>query len=326
MSQSLSFPPPVQVTMFVAVNEKPTSTRFNHTLSAVLRGQWMLEPNWANAHLPAVLSMLQGNPVSFVERSGYEAVEMPFVVDPVSMNRYPMFAYFQGNYVQNPNIPPNSVAVLPISGPITKYSGECGEPGAIERNNWLLQIERLDHVNSVILLLDTPGGEVRAIDSIIPTLEKFSKPVLSYIDGMSASLGVWFTSASKEVYFGSNRGQLGSIGAYITIPDFTEYFAKAGVKIHEIYAPESGDKNKIWRDVVQGEYGLIEKQLSEVMKDFISFVGNHRGSKAVENASQWNTGKMFSASEAVKLGLADGIMSFQQVVSKATWLGKRNKI
>jgi ClpP class serine protease len=58
---------------------------------------------------------------------------------------------------------------------------------------------------------------------------------------------------------------------------------------------------------------------------FISFVKNSRGDVASANEKEWNSGKMFYAGDAVKIGLADGVKSFDQVVSKAAWLAKRNK-
>ena len=43
--------------------------KFNHTLSAVLRGKWLLDKAWADSQIPAVILMLKGHPVSFIERS-----------------------------------------------------------------------------------------------------------------------------------------------------------------------------------------------------------------------------------------------------------------
>lgn len=300
---------------------------FNHTISAILRGRWLLDKAWADQHLPLVLSMLQGNNVSFVERTGNAVTERPFVIDPQTMQRYEGFIYNwrEERYVPNPNIPENSVGVLPISGPITKYNGDCGEPGAVLRNSWLMDMKRRSNISSVILLLDTPGGESRAASTSVSIIKNFGKPILSYIDGMCASLGVWYSSATDEVYFGNETDELGSVGSYCTIFDFKGYFEKEGVKIHEIYAPQSTDKNKDYRDALEGDYSGIEADLKIHVDAFISFVKENRGDSAQATASQWRTGKMFYAKDAIKLGLADAIKPFDQVVSKAAWLAKRKR-
>jgi protease IV len=292
--------------------------QFNHTLSAILRGHWMLDRQWAEAHLPLVLLMLQGKTVSFIERTGNEGIEQPFVLDPSTMQRYP---WFDG---RNPNIPENSVGVIPISGPITKYNGDCGEPGAIQRNSWMLQMDKRQNVSSIVLLMDTPGGEARAAASSVSIIKKTKKPVLSFIDGMNASLGMWYTSASDEVYLSGKNDEMGSVGSYITLFDVRGYFEQQGVKIHEIYAPQSEDKNKDYRDALKGNYEGYQMDLKRHVDEFISFIKQERP-RAAATANQWGTGKMFYADDAIKLGLADGIRSFDQVVSKAAWLAKRKK-
>lgn len=292
--------------------------QFNHTLSAILRGHWMLDREWADAHLPIVLLMLQGNPVSFVERTGNEGIEGPFAIDPKTMQRYD---WYRGN---NPNIPENSVGVIPITGPITKYNGDCGEPGAIQRNSWMMQMQKRQNIGSIIQLIDTPGGEARAAGSSVSLIQRSQKPVLSFVDGYSASLGMWYTSASDEVYLSGKNDRMGSIGSYLTLMDVRGYFEKQGVKIHEIYAPQSDDKNKEYREALKGNYSLYEQDLKRHVDDFIGFVKAERP-KAAATEKEWNSGKMFYADDAIKLGLADGIRSFDQVVSKAAWLAKRKK-
>lgn len=294
---------------------------FNHTVSAILRGRWMLEPGWAESHLPLVLSLLKGNPVSFIDRTGNEQVELPFAIDPNTMQRYEMYNAYNGK--ANANIPAGSVGVLPVSGPITKYNGDCGEPGSIQRSTWLNDMQRRENISSIVLLLDTPGGEARAASGITGTIGKMSKPVLSYVDGMAASLGMWLTAASDEVYMSSKLDEVGSIGSYVMMADFKGYFEKEGIKIHEIYAPQSTEKNKDYRDALAGDYSAIQKDLAAHVNEFISYVKTNRPASAAHE-KEWNSGKMFNAAEAKKYGLADGVKTFEQVIQKAAFNAKRN--
>lgn len=307
---------------------------FNHTLSAILRGHWFIDRQWAEAHLPLVLSLIKGDPVSFVnpnrtnvvDRKGHQVIEQPFAIDPKDMRRYELYVVDERTwrYVANPNIPENSVGILPISGPITKYNGDCGEPGSIQRNTWLLDMDRRANIGSVILLLDTPGGEAKAATGAVTTIQRFSKPILSYVDGMNASLGMWYSSATQEVYLSNKMDEMGSIGSLVMFLDFRGALEKEGIKLHEIYAPQSVDKNKEYREAIKGNYELLEKDLEIHTNEFISFVRNNRP-KAAATEKEWRTGKLFYAQEAVSLGLADGIRGFDQVISKAAWLAKRKK-
>jgi protease-4 len=301
---------------------------YNFTLSAILRSVWLIQPEWAIAHFPIIVNIIKGNnnPLDATERTGNQANELPFVIDPKNMDRYDFlkFDYSKNRLVSNPNIPENSVGVLPIGGPITKYNGSCGEPGAIQKASWLGMMQKRDNIGSVVMLMDTPGGEVRAAPVMTDTIGKMGKPVLSLVDDLSASLGMWLSSASDEVYASSNRAQIGSIGSYTMLADMSGMLEKEGIKIHEIYAPQSVDKNKEYRDALKGDYTAIEKDLALHVDDFKSFIKQQRPQSAPFE-SQWGTGKVFYADEGKKLGLIDGVKSFDQVVSKAAWLGKRNK-
>lgn len=287
---------------------------FNYTLSALLRGRWLIDKQWANDHLPMFIAMLQGQPISFVQRTGNEGVEAPFAIDPSTMQRYDL--------AQAPN---GSVGIIPISGPITKYNGDCGEPGSVQRTSWLISMQQMSNIGSIVQLLDTPGGESRAANSYVSAVQKSNKPVLSFVDGMAASLGVWYTSASDEVYLSSELDQIGSVGSYCQLLDYSGFLEQKGIKMIEIYAPQSTDKNKDYQDALNGDTSAMAADLGLHVDAFISFVKSSRGDIASANEKAWSSGKMFYAKDAVKAGLADGIKPFDQVVSKAAWLGKRKK-
>lgn len=288
----------------------------------------MIDRMWVDAHMPVILGLLEGKPVSFIDRSGNEEFEKPFGINPSTMERVPLFVYdpFSGTYKPSANVPPGTVGVIAINGPITKYDGTCGEPGMITRNTWLNDLMRRDNIGSIIQLIDTPGGEVRANTTYLPTLQKRNKPVLAFIDNMCASMGMWYSSASDEVYTSDALADIGSIGAYCTIADFSGYYEQMGIKLHQIYAPQSTEKNKPYRDVLNGlpeGQASYEEDLRMHVDAFINFIGKHRGEKAIANADMWNKGKLGNANWAMKAGLIDGIKSFEQVVSKAAWLAKR---
>lgn len=296
-------------------------------ISSILAGQWFIHRSWADAHLPLVAALLKGQNVSFVERSGSENYEQPFAIDPQTMERTEFYKYdwAADSYKPNPNIAPGSVGIIPITGPLTHYNGECNEPGMIKRTTWLLEMQKRENISSIVQLIDTPGGEGRAANGYCAVMAKSKKPILSYVDTMCASLGMWFSAGSMETWLSHDLACMGSIGSYVMLADFTGYFEQMGIKLHEIYAPQSEDKNKDYRDALAGDYKAIQEDLKIHVDAFINYVKVNRGEKAAANVKEWNSGKMFNAQDAVKIGLADGVKDLNQVVSKAAWLAKRNK-
>ncbi len=295
------------------------------TLSAILRGRWLLNKQWAETQLPLVLSLLQGTSAA-IERSGNAEMELPFAIDPATMQRYNMYVSTGYGLKANPNIPEGSVAILPVSGPILKYNGSCGEPGSVQRISWLLDAEKRMNISAAVLMVDSPGGQVDGTQSFSNAIKSFSKPILGYVDdGMAASAAMWVLSATDEAYTSLESDMVGSIGVYTTIVDFKGWFEKEGYKLHEVYAPQSTEKNKDYRDAITGNYDAVLADLKVTADNFIQSVKKNRGDKAAANEAEWSTGKMFYAKEAQKLGLIDGVKSFEQVISKAAWLAKRKK-
>jgi protease-4 len=175
-------------------------------------------------------------------------------------------------------------------------------------------------------LVDSPGGQVDGTASFANAIKSFSKPMIGYVDdGMAASAAMWMISAADEVYASLEQDQVGSIGVYTSIADWNAYFEKQGLKVLDIYAPQSTDKNKGYYDALKGNEDLIKEELSVIAANFISAVKQNRGDVTTANQSAWDSGKMFYAKDATKIGLIDGVKSFDQVISKAAWLGKRKK-
>lgn len=295
------------------------------TVSAILRGRWLIDKHWAESQLPLVLSLLNGT-FTQVDRTGNQMVEQPFAIDPKTMQRSDLHIYVMGRKVANPNIPEGSVAIIPVSGPILKYNGDCGEPGSIERISWLLDAERRQNISAAVMMIDSPGGQVDGTQSFANAIKSFSKPILGFVDdGMAASAAMWLLSAADEAYTSLQSDQVGSIGVYTSILDFKGWLEMNGLKMHEIYAPQSSDKNKDYREAIGGNYDLVLEDLKITAANFINEVKMNRGDKAASNQSAWDSGKMFYSNEAQKIGLIDGVRSFEQVISKASWLAKRKK-
>lgn len=294
------------------------------TISAILRGRWLLNKQWAESQLPLVLSLLDGT--AAVQRDGESEYEIPFAIHPDNMQRSEMYIRTPWGLKANPNVPEGSVAVIPVSGPILKYNGGCGEPGSIQRIGWLMDAENRQNISSAVLLIDSPGGQVDGTQSFANAIKSFSKPIVGFVDdGMAASAAMWIGSATDELYCSLESDQVGSIGVYTTVVDFKGFFEQKGYKLHEIYAPQSTEKNKDYREALTGNYDLVLEDLKVIASNFIKAVNVNRGEKASANQEKWDSGKMFYAKEAKSVGLIDGIKSFEQVIAKAAWLSKRKK-
>jgi signal peptide peptidase SppA len=282
------------------------------TYSALLRGSWLIDKGFADAHLPFVKNILtRGAEVNLSAEFNKPAEMMFSVVNAQTFN--------VTNYGSASGAPEGSIAVLDIDGPILKNGGMCSY-GSSQFTQFVKQADASPNIKGIILKIDSPGGMVDGTNTLADAIKATKKPVVAFVsDGMMASAAMWIGSAADEIYASQKTDTIGSIGVFTTLYDFREYFAKEGIKIHEIYAPQSTDKNKDYKDAMDGKYAGLKDRLKFIADEFISTVESNRGDKLKDKKEPF-TGKMYSAEQATEIGLIDGIMSFEDVVKRVNKL------
>jgi ClpP class serine protease len=301
----------------------------NATIRAILQGKWLIDKQWAESMLPAVAAVLKGG--QWVQqadgpvRNGQYGYERPFLVDVKTMNRYPMYVW-NPNTGYGLNTSLNSmdglVALVPISGPILKYDGDCGEAGSVTRTGWLQLLDSMPNVTGMVLVWDTPGGMVDGTNSLSGAIKALKKFSISYVDdGMCCSAGMWGATSAKEFYASKDTDCVGSIGVLCTLADFSGYYADMGIKVESIYAPQSSEKNIEYREWQKGNDTLIKDDLAVTASAFIDAIKANRPG-AARHESKWATGRSFYAKEAKSIGLIDGIMPLSKVIQRAHYKGK----
>jgi ClpP class serine protease len=290
---------------------------FSHTLSAALRGRWLLDKAWAESHLPLVESMLSGQPVDFSSKSSQHFIndEGQFMAQAIVGAGGGVIQ--KGRWNSFDEAPEGSIALIPITGPITKYNGECGEPGSAQYSSWVQQAEASPNISGIIFKVDSPGGMVDGTATFADTIRAAKKPTLSFVDdGMMASAGTWIGTSANEVWASQKTDTIGSIGVYTTMMDFKGFFEQRGIKVRDIYAPQSSEKNLDYRNALEGDDALILDDLSFIAKEFIRTIkANRKGKLNLEFADPFK-GKMFRAEDAISVGLIDGISTFEQAISR----------
>ncbi|HYC29543.1 MAG TPA: S49 family peptidase [Chitinophagaceae bacterium] len=228
-------------------------------------------------------------------------------------------------YVSTDRLPYNSIAMIDIIGPVLKYGDYCAY-GTVEYNELILRLANSPRVTGIILNIDSPGGQADGTAMFAQTIREVarnSKPVIAIVqDGIAASAAMWIASAAQEIYVTQPTDQVGSIGAYQLLYDYSGYLEEMGVKEHLILAPQSTDKIKDYLDALKGDYTLIKEDLKFLVDDFVKAVKAGRGARLSTGEENVFTGKMYRAAEAKKLGLIDGVKSFAQVIQRMEQLIK----
>jgi protease-4 len=183
-----------------------------------------------------------------------------------------------------------------------------------------------DRISGIILLLNTPGGSTLSVIRLEEALRSRTKPLVAVIDGLCCSGGIYVASFADKTVALNRMCEIGSVGAFCIITNFSGYYQKLGIKEHHIYPPESRFKNKGWRDVIDkgDDKYLIESELSPYALHFQNIVRQNRPNLKTGTEGILE-GKVFYAYDALNNGLIDGIMNFEQAIALTQSLSEQKK-
>lgn len=209
------------------------------------------------------------------------------------------------------------VSVLTIDGPITRNGGGCSY-GSIDHRDMMMRAADHPLCCGHVFIINTPGGSAWAkndYQQAIDYAHSKGQKVLAFVDGMCASAGMYLAALCDERYFMHPKDEIGCIGvmaAFYTEADgSTNKFTNE--TYHELYDPESFDKNREFRDIANdGKTEALVKELAELGVFFRADV-----KAACPNAKDEHLhGKVFNAEDVTGI-LVDGQSDFMQVVRRA---------
>lgn len=296
--------------------ETHNATFFMMNKHNIAGGIWLIDSEYAQGYLPLVTNYLKGNnrnlaktltsPDELTDRNSVQLL-IPtagvYEISEYAERRRPETA------------PQNSIAVIDIADVITKYDQDCGPAGMVTKSAILKRCYATNNIDAIVLRIDSGGGEGYAMFHMIEAISERNKPVYAFVSDFACSAAYGIASACDSIYVNMDLAKVGSIGAYTTLLDYKKYFERQGVKIHEIYAAQSRDKNIEFKETVKGNYEPLRAMLSVFTQKFIDNVAENRKSKLSADSKKWNTGKTMYANEAMTIGLVDKISTWAGMIA-----------
>lgn len=237
------------------------------------------------------------------------------------------------NVFNNSGYSAERIAIFSITGMMLKYAHfnfitedlEWIVPGIDDIASLLEYVMQSEDIDGAILVFNTPGGTTQSLIRLEEVLKNRTKPVVAVVDGMCASAGMYAASLCDRIIALNKMCNVGSIGVMVQLVDYGPYYKKQGIKIIEIYPPESADKNKSYRDAIDGKtQTMIDEVLTPLAVNFQDIVKTHR--PVDESIEGVLSGKMFYAEDAIKAGLIDEIGNFESAVAVITGIKEGKEI
>ena len=204
--------------------------------------------------------------------------------------------------------------VVNIIGPIVKYSSWYGY-GTKYLGSLLKEIDQAPMVSGIVLNIDSGGGMVSGTAELTAIIKNLQKPTIAYTSGYMCSAALDIASGCDYHMASPHADMIGSIGTMLSYQDFSAMFEKWGAKIYELYAPQSTEKNKEWRELMKGNEALYNERLKNLAQDFIDRMKENFGEKLKDDGKVFK-GKTYTPKEALEIGLIDEIGTIEDALNK----------
>ena len=182
-----------------------------------------------------------------------------------------------------------------------------------------------DDVKAVVFRVNSGGGSAVASEQIRHALKlvKAKKPVVVSMGGMAASGGYWISSPANYI-FAEPTTITGSIGIFGLIPNFNGLITdKLGVTFDGVTTNKYTDFET---DLVVGKdtdepMKFMQTYINRGYQSFLNIVSEGRGMKPAE-VDSIGQGRVWLATDALKIKLVDKLGSLDDAVKKAAELAK----
>ncbi|KAJ2778901.1 hypothetical protein H4R18_004329 [Coemansia javaensis] len=214
-----------------------------------------------------------------------------------------------------------TVGVVYLIGGIERHS----YPGAGGVVRALLEAAKDPSVGSIVLRIDSGGGDVIASDTIGAAVDrvqdKYGKPVVASYGNVSAS-GAYYASATCKRIFASPGTITGSIGVAAMRPIFTrKLLGYLGTNVEELYTIDNRS-NSAFTAPHGAELDRYRKSIDQIYATFTARVAKGRGysDEDVESVAQ---GRIFTGTQALSNGLVDEMGGFTRAIEAAAQMACR---
>ncbi len=199
------------------------------------------------------------------------------------------------------------VGLIKLEGTI-----EYGSPAGAEPIIAALQAAFDDSSSiAVVLQMNSPGGSpVQSsliYDEINRLRTKHSKPIYAVVEELCAS-GCYYVAAAADEIYVQPASLVGSIGVIMEGFGATELMKKLGVERRIYTAGSNKGMLDPFSPATDKQKTMVNAMLKDVHDQFIIAVKDGRGD-SLANDPEIFSGRVFTGSQSIKLGLADDLGS-----------------
>ena len=170
-------------------------------------------------------------------------------------------------------------------------------------------------IKGILFRVDSPGGGVVASQEVYQEVKKtreYGKPIVVSMGSIAASGGYYVSCPANKIV--ANPGTLtGSIGVISQFTRLDPLLDKIGVDVNVIKSGKFKDAGSPFREMTPADRSYFQSLMDEVHRQFITAVETER-KLSRDSVIAFSDGRVFTGEQAVKIGLADTLGTFQDAV------------
>ncbi len=215
-----------------------------------------------------------------------------------------------------------AVAIVYAEGDIVDGQGGAGQVGGDGLSRELRRIRSDTKVKALVLRVNSPGGSAIASERIQRELALFarSKPVVVSMGTVAASGGYWIATAGTRVFAQPNT-ITGSIGVFSLVPNIAGLAKTNGITFDTVKTGRYADIFSLARPRSADEMAVLQRGTDAIYAAFIDRVSTAR-KLSPDSVRAIAEGRVWSGSEAMRIGLVDSIGGLDAAVKSAASLAK----
>jgi protease-4 len=215
------------------------------------------------------------------------------------------------------------IVVIPVRGIISDSPKEGfirTRPSLVQEVVSQLRLAAKDKdVKAVVIKIDSPGGSVTASDILFNEIRNFKKrtsaKVVVAMMGLAAS-GGYYISLPADYILAHPTTVTGSIGVIFVRPKVAGLMQKIGIGVEVNKSGKLKDMGSPFRATTAQEEKILQNLTDRLGDRFVGLVAKYRH-LAPDVVAQIATARVYLASEALELGLVDGVGYLDEALSMA---------
>ena len=217
----------------------------------------------------------------------------------------------------------DKIAVIYAIGQIESGEGNDVTIGSERISKTIRDAREDDNIKAIVLRVNSPGGSALASEIIWREvmLAKKIKPVVVSMGDVAASGGYYIACGANKI-IADPTTITGSIGVFGMIPNMKKLFNnKLGITIDGVKTNTYSDFMSTLRPLDTYEYNVILKSVENIYTTFIKHVAEGR-KLSIAEVDSIAQGRVWSGSDAKKIGLVDDFGGLQKAIEAAAKLAK----